>query len=189
MSVEVPRVNRATSLTAAGDDARTPVFVDTTGRRRRRIRLLGNMVGAAALTYAVLVPAAVLLVGGPLQPDRLLPPEPASSASAVPGTTPGASAASRPAGTGKRTTGARQPGGSPLPAASPTVSRSPAVTARPTVPASSTPSRSPEASRTPRPSITPSSTPSPAPSTAPSATPSASPSTLPGTVVVVASWA
>ncbi|WP_238006574.1 hypothetical protein KZZ52_47095 [Dactylosporangium sp. AC04546] len=169
MSVVVPRVDRATIVTAAGDDAGTPVFVDTTGRRGRRIRLLCNVVGAAVLTYAVLVPAAVLLVGGSLQPYRLLP-EPARSASAAPGPvpTPAASAANRPAGTGKRTAGARPAGSSPAPGASPTVS------AQPTGSASATPSRSPEPSGTPRPSVTP--------STAPSASPSASPSTLPSTL-------
>jgi hypothetical protein len=48
-----------------------PVFVDDTGKRRRRIRLAFYAVGAVSLTYAGLV--AVSLLGGPLKPESLLP--------------------------------------------------------------------------------------------------------------------
>ncbi len=48
-----------------------PVFVDDTGKRRRRIRLAFYAVGGVSLTYAGLV--AVSLLGGPLKPESLIP--------------------------------------------------------------------------------------------------------------------
>jgi hypothetical protein len=54
----------------------TPVFVDATGRRRRRVRRIAYAVGVACLTYTGLVGASV--IGHPARPDALAPlPAPA----------------------------------------------------------------------------------------------------------------
>lgn len=54
----------------------TPVFVDATGRRRRRVRRIAYAVGAACLTYTGLVGASV--IGHPARPGALTPlPAPA----------------------------------------------------------------------------------------------------------------
>ncbi|MEV4630447.1 hypothetical protein AB0J90_29705 [Micromonospora sp. NPDC049523] len=48
-----------------------PVFVDTTGRRRRFVRYFAYGVGGLALTYTALV--GVSLAGGPVNPGSVLP--------------------------------------------------------------------------------------------------------------------
>ena len=48
-----------------------PVFVDSTGRRGRRIRFAFYGIGGLSLTYAGMV--AMSLAGGPLNPETLLP--------------------------------------------------------------------------------------------------------------------
>ncbi|MGN9911910.1 hypothetical protein ACTMTJ_30665 [Phytohabitans sp. LJ34] len=54
----------------------TPVFVDASGRRRRRVRRIAYAVGAACLTYTCLVGASV--IGQPARPGALAPlPAPA----------------------------------------------------------------------------------------------------------------
>jgi len=55
----------------ASDDLSSPVFVDATGRRGKRIRIAFGVLGAATLVYGALV--ATSLAGGPLKPQQLLP--------------------------------------------------------------------------------------------------------------------
>jgi hypothetical protein len=55
----------------ASDDLSSPVFVDATGRRGKRIRIVFGVLGAATLVYGALV--ATSLAGGPLKPQQLLP--------------------------------------------------------------------------------------------------------------------
>jgi hypothetical protein len=71
-----------------------PVFVDTTGRRRRRIRGLVFVAGAAAVMYAALV--GVSLAGGPIGPENLLP-----FTDAQPGVVPSTSVAPQIDGAGQ----------------------------------------------------------------------------------------
>jgi hypothetical protein len=55
----------------ASDDLSSPVFVDASGRRGKRIRIVFGVLGAATLVYGALV--ATSLAGGPLKPQQLLP--------------------------------------------------------------------------------------------------------------------
>lgn len=48
-----------------------PVFLDTSGRRRRRLRCFAYGLGLAGMVYAGLVAASV--VGDPVQPEDVLP--------------------------------------------------------------------------------------------------------------------
>lgn len=150
-------------LEVPGDSA--PVFVDSSGRRGRRIRFAFYGIGGLSLTYAGMV--AMSLAGGPLNPETLLPfpdllinrpaavdstPEPAQPARA--GTT-------RP-GDPRRTT----QNGEAAPA--------PRQSARPGVPAGP-PGPPPVIEATPAPSTTRSQAPaSQPPSTAPSGNPAPS---------------
>ena len=52
-------------------DGLPPVFVDSSGRRRRRVRRAGYVFGAVSLVYAGLVGAS--FSGGPVSPHALLP--------------------------------------------------------------------------------------------------------------------
>jgi hypothetical protein len=51
--------------------AAAPVFVDSTGRRRRRLRRASYVFGGLCLAYAILV--SVSLAGGPVSPGSVLP--------------------------------------------------------------------------------------------------------------------
>jgi hypothetical protein len=61
----------ATVAVSTSDPVPEPVFVDDTGKRRRRIRIAFYALGGVSLTYAGLV--AVSLLGGPLNPESLIP--------------------------------------------------------------------------------------------------------------------
>jgi hypothetical protein len=156
VSVEAPPVDEANGIIAAGDRS-APVFVDTTGRRGRRIRFVFNVVGAAALTYTALV--AVSLVGGPLDPQQLLPlPEPAQPPSVTAPGRKNTPSANRSSSTGKRPAGGRParsraaPGASvAVPSGSATAATTPATTPAP--PAEAT-SAAPSASLSPAPTET-----------------------------------
>ncbi|MFC7482240.1 hypothetical protein ACFQX7_22545 [Luedemannella flava] len=52
-------------------DAGAPVFVDSSGRRRRRVRLISYGLGAVCLTFTTLV--LVSLAVGPVSPDQVGP--------------------------------------------------------------------------------------------------------------------
>ena len=49
----------------------SPVFVDVTGRRRKRLRRLGYAAAALCAGYSIMI--AISLVGGPVSPQTLLP--------------------------------------------------------------------------------------------------------------------
>jgi len=146
-----------------------PVFVDDTGKRRRRIRLAFYAVGAVSLTYAGLV--AVSLLGGPLKPEQLIPfPQTFNRpANSTPAPMTGEAAHSL-----KKTA---HPGVTPRPSGKPgTANPANAIVAPPTLPvANGTPgpgaTPTPEATPTPTPTPTPSpNPPTPTPSPAPSDT-------------------
>ena len=61
----------ATVALSTSDPVPEPVFVDDTGKRRRRIRIAFYALAGVSLTYAALV--AVNLLGGPLNPESLIP--------------------------------------------------------------------------------------------------------------------
>jgi len=133
-----------------------PVFVDDTGKRRRRIRLAFYAVGAVSLTYAGLV--AVSLLGGPLKPESLLPfPQTFNRpANATPSPMTGEAA--------HLLKKAGRAGATPHPSGKPgTANPANAIVAPPTLPvAGGTPG--PGATTTPTPEATPTPTPTPTPS-------------------------
>ncbi|MGW7436548.1 hypothetical protein [Streptomyces sp. NPDC054849] len=99
--------------------AASPVFVDTSGRRQRRVRRWGYMLVVPAVAYVVLLISTVL--GGPTIQSPFLPsaqaphpPEPQSTAGTRTGgpSTPGAARSGSP-----RPTPAASRGGAPSPAA------------------------------------------------------------------------
>ncbi|GAA0566467.1 hypothetical protein [Actinomadura livida] len=53
------------------DRSASPVFVDVTGRRRRRLRRLGYAAAALCGGYSIMI--GISLVGGPVTPQTLLP--------------------------------------------------------------------------------------------------------------------
>src|SRR4051812_50192021 len=63
-------MDEATEVLASADLS-SPVFVDASGRRGKRIRIVFGVLGAATLVYGALV--ATSLAGGPLKPEQLLP--------------------------------------------------------------------------------------------------------------------
>ncbi|MBW8486600.1 hypothetical protein [Actinomadura parmotrematis] len=138
-----------------------PVFVDATGRRRRRLRLAGAVLGLACCGYAAML--GVSLAGGPVSPRVLLPlpgvPEKAAVGEAGPKghrvapSRPAAPPPARPAGAVPPAPAGRAPAPS-------TASAAPA--ARRAAPSSSAAPKPPPAA-------------TPPPPAAPSASPSASP--------------
>ena len=78
----------ATSLVKVPDKAGPPVFVDESGRRRRRLRRLTYAVGIAALLALILLWVSQLT--GVLRPDPIRPCPPGGSAK--PAATGGAAA-------------------------------------------------------------------------------------------------
>lgn len=134
MSAEVDRTARAVADLGPTTHA-APVFVDTTGKRRRWIRRGSILLIVSLTAYGVVV--ALSFLGGPVPPNALLPlPGVPGSTSRPGGTTspavavggatatasPGASAPTPQAGAG--------PTATPNPAASP--SRSASASASPT---------------------------------------------------------
>jgi hypothetical protein len=61
----------ATTIAFRVADPPIPVFVDTTGRRRRRTRFAFYAIGGLSAAYAGLV--GVSLAGGPIAPEELIP--------------------------------------------------------------------------------------------------------------------
>jgi hypothetical protein len=167
--VRAPAAGEAADVTVAAGEASAPVFVDSTGRRGRRIRFVFHLAGGAASVYAVLVVVAALLFTGPL--DLLSLPAPGQTASAP---APARQNVPTPGQAGKRTTGL--PGrSSPTPVAA-------SASAEPSGSATAAPS--PEATASAAPSASPSSPPAePSPSAAPAAPPQSSAPAV--TVVVV----
>ncbi|SFO53723.1 hypothetical protein SAMN04489713_10731 [Actinomadura madurae] len=53
------------------DRSASPVFVDVTGRRRRRLRRLGYAAAAVCGGYSIMI--GISLMGGPVSPQTLLP--------------------------------------------------------------------------------------------------------------------
>jgi len=125
-----------------------PVFLDTSGRRRRWLRVAGFGVAGACGMYTAVV--AVSLMGGPVSPDSVLPlpehgtaakradPAPTRSAPTAPGTAP--------------TRGLRRP--------RPTASPAPGTVGKRTIPAPATvvPSQAPSSPRSTPPTPAPSTT-------------------------------
>ncbi|MFF5230199.1 hypothetical protein [Dactylosporangium sp. NPDC000521] len=177
VSVKAPAVGAAVDVAAAGDVS-APVFVDSTGRRGRRIRFFFHLGGVAALAYAVLVLVAALLITGPL--DLLSFPAPGPSPSATTPAKKNPPAPGQPGSIGKRTTGAGSTRSSLTPsAASAPAGPSGSVTTTPTPEAASAaPSASPSTAPT-----RPSASTTPTASTTPE--PSASQNAAPGVTVVV----
>ncbi|WP_175441457.1 hypothetical protein [Micromonospora humi] len=138
-----------------------PVFVDSTGRRRRRLRRLAYCAGAAGVLYTGLV--GISFAGGPVTPDTVIPfveatAEDQRPASTPPTTSPPPSATAVPPPA--RTAPARPPVTSATPGgtsgtAGPTAGRSPRPTGSPsTVP----PTTRPPAATTAPPTTTPATT-------------------------------
>ncbi|MFJ8011681.1 hypothetical protein [Streptomyces sp. NPDC096339] len=131
-TLELPRIT-AGSPSAAETDEPSPVFVDSSGRRQRRVRRLGWLLVVPAVAYVVLVLSS--LFGGPTLRSPFLPaPRGVDAApSKAPAAEPSASASAAP----RRTT---TPGGPASPAAASTAPDKPpagtgpgqAPTARPT---------------------------------------------------------
>jgi hypothetical protein len=147
-----------------------PVFVDDTGKRRRRIRLAFYAVGAVSLTYAGLV--AVSLLGGPLKPESLIPFPQTFNRPADTAPSPMTGEAAR------LVKKAGHAGPTPHPSGKPgTANPANAIVVPPTVPVANgtpgpgtTPTPTPEATATPTPTPTPSPNPPPPTNTAPSDT-------------------
>ncbi|MEV6927125.1 hypothetical protein AB0M46_21845 [Dactylosporangium sp. NPDC051485] len=181
MSVETPSAEDSTDVIAMGDLS-SPVFVDATGRRGKRIRVIFGVLGAATLVYGALV--ATSLAGGPLEPQQLLPfPDLVNNLPVLdpqqPVTQPGANgtpAANRaPVTQAKKITNNKpsQIGAVPVPSGVPITTTAPAGEATTTPAAEGTNTDAP-------PSTQPSK--SPTPSTKPSTKPSGKPSLPPPSV-------
>lgn len=144
--MEGTRPRQATD--AATRPVASPVFVDATGRRRRRIRRAAFGLGIAAGSYCAVV--VVSLLGGPVPPNVLLPlpgvhngPASAKTATSATPNAAGTRTANRNAAAGP-TSGAAAAAPGSVPAASPT-----AATAPTTAAASAVASPSASASRVP----------------------------------------
>jgi hypothetical protein len=87
----------------------SPVFVDSSGRRQRRVRRLGRLLVVPAAVYVALLVSTLL--GGPTVDSPLLPlPASPAARSHAPGTPPGGGA--QPTGSGSQTGGRAQAAGS-----------------------------------------------------------------------------
>ena len=96
------------------------MFVDTSGRRARRLRRLGLLLGAVCLGYAVVLGMAFMGWGLSMNPSSLLPFGSGRAGSAPGGTGPrGGFAPTGAPGTGVPPAGA--PSGAPSSSASATV--------------------------------------------------------------------
>ncbi|WP_435059477.1 hypothetical protein [Streptomyces sp. bgisy060] len=159
-----------------------PVFVDESGRRSRRFRRLGTLLGVACAVYAVVI-VATLLTGNSSAPWVPLPEQqeavPAgqgeASASPTGSTDPSPTASSTPSPT---TGGAGKSTSAPSRTSSPTASASAPSSPAPS-PSTGTPT--PQATATsPQPGSPDTATPAPT-SPAPSGTPTGTPTTVPTT--------
>ncbi|MGI5244811.1 hypothetical protein [Dactylosporangium sp. CA-139066] len=182
MPVETPFVDEATDVIAVVDSS-SPVFVDASGRRGRRIRVVFGMLGAATLVYGALV--ATSLAGGPLKPQQLLPfPDLANNLPVLdpqPTPKPGAKntpTANRPAGSGakKINNGATSPSASA--SSVPVATTTPAAEASSAAPHPSTSASKPP--ETPQPSAQPSGSATPGPTKSPGNTEGTTGTALPG---------
>jgi hypothetical protein len=72
-------VNESREVLESTGEQTSPIFVDTTGRRRRWLRWLGYGVGVACVGYGVVL--VISLLGGPVSPDTLVPGLPKPTAS------------------------------------------------------------------------------------------------------------
>lgn len=134
-TLELPRIT-VSSPNAAEPPEPSPVFVDSSGRRQRRVRRLGWLLVVPAAAYVVLVLSS--LFGGPTLRSPFLPaPRVADAApSKAPAAEPGPSASAAP----RRTAGPAGPAGPASPAPAAAVPAKPAAgngsgtapTARPT---------------------------------------------------------
>jgi hypothetical protein len=102
-----------------GGSGEGPVFVDTSGRRARRLRRLGLLLGAVCLGYAVVLGMAFMGWGLSMNPSSLLPFGSGRAGPAPGGTGPrdGFAPTGAP-GTGTPPAGA--PSGAPAPSVSAT---------------------------------------------------------------------
>jgi len=138
---EASRSARATTAHAASTVLRPPthakpVFVDTTGKRRRWIRRGSVAVGTVLTAYGVVV--ALSFLGGPVPPNALLPLPGVPGATTPPGgaASPGAAAggvtttASGQAGTAATPRAGAGPSASPQPSGSGSAGASPTSTRR-----------------------------------------------------------
>jgi hypothetical protein len=180
-------VDEATDVIAVSDLS-SPVFVDASGRRGRRIRIVFSVLGAATLVYGALV--ATSLAGGPLKPQQLVPfPDLVNNLPVLdqqqPAAQPGAKntpAAKSTAGTAKKITTTGKPAQSgvvPVPSASAPAPGGPGPDTTTTPPVEATdapPTTQPSATPTTRPTPTPTrtaeptSTPTPTPTSEGTAT-------------------
>jgi hypothetical protein len=164
-------VNESREALESTGEQTAPIFVDATGRRRRRLRWLGYSVGTACVGYAIVL--AISLSGGPISPDKVLPgyPKPKPSQSSphlgppgyVPpnsamggggGSSAAASARPAPGATGAgastvppgrpRPSPARTTAPSPSPSSAPSPSATPSDSATPTAPGGGSPPAQPE---------------------------------------------
>ncbi|MFJ4867433.1 hypothetical protein [Streptomyces sp. NPDC088757] len=157
------------------DEQNAPVFVDASGRRSRRFRRLGTLLGVACAVYSVVIVATVLTGNSsapwipvpeqkqavPVAPSEATP-SPTGSATPSDTPTPGPSETERRTVTPARTSGPSASTGAastPAPSASTTTTppRTPATSTRPGSSTAPTPSASTPA---------PSGTPTPAPTSA-----------------------
>jgi hypothetical protein len=159
-------------------EAPDPVFVDDSGKRRKRIRMAFFGLGGLGLLYAGLV--GVSLAGGPLNPESLIPfpqkfARPAETQAVAPVGNAAQAGQAKPHATGTKAdehstpAPARPPGpGNPIPAGptagpTPAPSKSLEATPEPTKePASPTPPPASPKPSDPPPSNAPPSTPPPA---------------------------
>jgi hypothetical protein len=177
VSVETPSVDEATDIIAK-DDLSSPVFVDASGRRGKRIRIVFGALGAATLVYGALV--ATSLAGGPLKPQQLLPfPELVNNLPVLdqgqPATQPGAksTAAAKQAAvaTAKKINPSNRPAQSgPIAVPTGSAAATPGATATATPPAEAT-----DAPPTIQPSTRPSASPTPTKSAEPTKGPTGTP--------------
>ncbi|MDD9379675.1 hypothetical protein M8Z33_24060 [Streptomyces sp. ZAF1911] len=151
-----PPVSASAPTSASASDP-SPVFVDSSGRRQRRVRRLGWLLVVPAAGYIVLLLSS--LFGGPTLSSPLLPlPHPSQAApDAAPSKAPAASPAPGSAGAPKRT-GAAVSGASVSGAAQP-----------PAAPSTAGPDRGATPRNTPGATVAPPV--QPAPTTGPGTTP------------------
>ena len=160
----VQRSNGAPGSPEAGDGSDGPVFVDESGRRSRRFRRLGILVGLACAVYAVVI-VVTLLSGNSNAPWLPVPgqgeDQPAGQVDTSP--LPTDADPAKPSGSGA---GGVAPGASPTVSGgtrpSPGASTSPGASASPTDPAASTGPK-PSTSTTAKPDPGTSTTKAPAP--------------------------
>jgi hypothetical protein len=159
--------------------APSPVFVDSTGRRRRVLRRLAYAFGAVCMLYGGLI--SVSLAGGPVSSSAILPlpataDRPVTAATVPPQPIPEPAVKAPPAARLLADTAPRRVR-TPERAAAPRVAAATTRPVRPTPTRTSTPSRTPESTDTP--TVAVSSTPTTRPSTTPTPTEAAPPDAPP----------